>query len=117
MAAPIGQIRPQRVETLQVRRTPRVPLQAAVFLKGTDASGTEFIELTKTINISSIGACITSTHMLRHEQTVLITVPAPSQASSTLIPRETPPISAKVKWQESLGELRLFGVEFLRPLE
>src|SRR5271154_3129217 len=117
MASHIGQFRPQPVESLQARRTPRVPLQAAVFVKGTDASGTGFIEVTKTINISSIGACITSTHMLRPDQMIILTVPAPSQASSSFIPSETPPIAAKVKWQESLGDLRLFGLEFLRPLE
>ena len=117
MASHIGQMRPQRVESLQVRRTPRVALQAAVFLKGSDASGSEFIELTKTINISSIGACITSTHMLRPDQMIMLTVPAPTQVSSSFIPSETPPIAAKVKWQESFGDLRLFGLEFLRPLE
>jgi hypothetical protein len=118
MASRIDQLKgAQRVDSLQARRCSRIPLQAPVFLKGSDASGTEFIELTKTLNISSIGACITSTHMLRPEQTVQLTIPAPSQASSSLIPSETPPIAARVKWQEASGELRLFGLEFLRPLE
>src|SRR5271165_5513666 len=99
----------QRVESLPTRRCSRIPLQAPVFLKASDASGTDFIELTKTLNISSIGACITSTHMLRMDQTVQLTIPAPSQASSSLIPSETPPIAARVKWQDSVGELRLFG--------
>jgi len=31
------------------------PLQVPVFLRGTDVSGVEFIELTKTLNISSTG--------------------------------------------------------------
>jgi hypothetical protein len=107
----------QPTDSIQTRRSSRIPLQAPVFLKGSDASGTEFVELTKTLNISAIGACITSTHMLRPDQTVQLTIPAPSQASSSLIPSETPPIAARVKWQEFLGELRLFGLEFLRPLE
>jgi hypothetical protein len=107
----------QGVDSLQSRRCPRVPLQAPVFLKASDVSGAEFIELTKTLNISSIGACITSTHMLRPEQTVQLTIPAPTQASSSLIPSETPPIAARVKWHDAVGELRLFGLEFLRPLE
>jgi hypothetical protein len=106
-----------RVDYLQSRRCSRIPLQAPVFLKGSDASGVDFIELTKTLNISSMGACITSTHMLRPDQTVQLTIPAPSQASSSLIPSETPPIAARVKWHDVMGELRLFGLEFLRPLE
>lgn len=109
--------RGHRVDYLQSRRSSRIPLQAPVFLKASDASGTDFVELTKTLNISSIGACITSTHMLRPDQTVQLTIPAPSQASSSLIPSETPPIVAKVKWYEVMGDLKLFGLEFLRPLE
>ncbi len=77
----------------------------------------EFIELTKTLNIGATGACITSTHILRIDQVVYLTVPAPSPASSSLVPNETPPIAAKVLRQEVAGDMRLFGLEFLRPLE
>ena len=77
----------------------------------------EFIELTKTLNIGSAGACITSTHILRIDQVVHLTVPAPSPASSSLVPNETPPIAAKILRQDVVGDMRLFGLEFLRPLE
>jgi hypothetical protein len=33
------------------------------------------------------------------------------------VPNETPPIAARVLRQEVSGEMRLFGLEFLRPLE
>ncbi len=105
------------VEVPSTRRSPRIRLQVPVFLRGTDVSGAEFIELTKTLNISSTGACITSTHILRPDQTVHLTIPAPAPASSSLVPSETPPIIAKVLRQESAGQMRLFGLEFLRPLE
>jgi hypothetical protein len=101
----------------QRRRSPRIRLQVPVFLRGADSSGIEFIELTKTLNIGSAGACITSTHILLPEQIVHLTVPAPSPASSSLVPNETPPITAKVLRQELAGDMRLFGLEFLRPLE
>jgi hypothetical protein len=106
----------QRLET-QRRGSPRIRLQVPVFLRGTDASGVEFIELTKTLNISATGACIASAHILRPDQVVHLTVPAPSSTSSSLVPTETPPIAAKVLRQEVAGEMRLFGLEFLRPLE
>ena len=106
-----------RVESQRARRSPRIRLQVPVFLRASDTSGTEFIELTRTLNISATGACITSTHLLRPEQTVLLTIPAPSPSSSSLIPSETPPIQAKVRRQETLGDQRLFGLEFVRPLE
>ncbi len=107
----------QLVETSSTRRSPRIRLQVPVFLRATDVSGAEFVELTKTLNISPTGACITSVHILRPDQTVHLTIPAPAPASSSLVPSETPPIVAKVLRQDSAGEMRLFGLEFLRPLE
>jgi hypothetical protein len=107
----------QRVEFTSTRRSPRIRLQVPVFLRGTDASGAEFVELTKTLNISSTGACITSTHIIRPDQVVHLTIPAPSPASSSLVPSETPPIVAKVLRQDAAGEMRLFGLEFLRAIE
>ena len=107
----------QFLASSSTRRSPRIRLQVPVFVRGTDASGAEFIELTKTLNISATGACITSAHIIRPDQVVHLTIPAPSPASSSLIPSETPPIAAKVLRQDSLGEMRLFGLEFLRAIE
>lgn len=106
-----------RVGTAPARLSSRIPLQVPVFIRGTDASGVEFIELTKTLNISAIGACITSAHVLRLDQIIYLTIPAPSPSSSSLVPSETPPITARVLRQDSAGEMRLFGLSFLRPLE
>jgi hypothetical protein len=107
----------QLMEISSTRRSPRIRLQVPVFLRAVDVSGTEFVELTKTLNISSTGACITSAHILRPDQTVHLTIPAPAPTSSSLIPSETPPIVAKVLRQELAGQMRLFGLEFLRPIE
>ena len=107
----------QQLGQLQRRKSPRIRLQVPVFLRASDSSGVEFIELTKTLNIGSAGACITSTHLLRSDQIVYLTVPAPSPTSSSLVPNETPPIAARVLRQEAAGDMRLFGLEFLRPLE
>ena len=109
--------RKQFVPSSSTRRSPRIRLQVPVFVRGTDTSGVEFIELTKTLNISATGACITSTHIIRPDQVVHLTIPAPSPASSSLIPSETPPIAAKVLRQDAVGEMRLFGLEFLRAIE
>ena len=105
------------VNPTQRRGSPRIRLQVPVFVRGTDSSGVEFIELTKTLNISATGACIASTHILRHDQVIHLTIPAPSPTSSSVVPNETPPIAARVRRQENVGELRLFGLEFLRALE
>ncbi len=108
----------ERLDPVQRRRSPRIRLQVPVFLRGVDNAGVEFIELTKTLNISATGACIASTHYLRPDQVVSITVPAPSpHSSSSVVPNETPPISAKILRQSAVGDIRLFGLEFLRPLE
>src|SRR5215469_18602099 len=107
----------QGLEIRSTRRSPRIRLQIPVFVRGTDASGSEFIELTKTLNISAFGACITSQHILRTNQTVHLTVPAPSPASNSLVPSETPPILARVLRQNMAGDIRLFGLQFIHPLE
>ena len=107
----------QRVDHSNSRRSPRIRLQMPVFLRAADTSGAEFIELTKTLNISATGACVASTHILRPEQVVHLTIPAPSSAASGVVPSETPPITAKVLHQYSAGDVRLFGLEFLKPLE
>ncbi len=107
----------QSLEYSPSRRSPRIRLQVPVFLRATDLSGTEFVELTKTLNISATGACIASAHVLLPDQVVHLTIPAPSPAPSSVVPSETPPISAKVLRQDVAGEMRLFGLEFLRPLE
>jgi hypothetical protein len=107
----------QRVDPSHKRRSPRIRLQMPVFLRGADASGVEFVELTKTLNISATGACITSAHILRPDQVVHLTIPTPSPSSPSVIPNETPPIAAKVLRQDTAGDVRLFGLDFLRPLE
>jgi len=103
------------VPSSQQRQSPRIRIQIPVFLRGTDALGTSFIELTKTLNISATGACIASSHLLQLEQVIQLTIPTPSP-SSDLVPHETPPISARVRRQDAAGDLRIFGLEFLRPL-
>ena len=111
----IGEIR--GVEPQPIRRSPRIRLQVPVFVRGTDAFGSEFIELTKTLDISAFGACITSVRVLQANQTLHLTIPAPSPVSLSFVPNETPPIRARVLRQNLLGDAHLFGLEFLHPLE
>jgi PilZ domain len=104
-------------ESPQTRMASRIRLQIPIFLRGYDAKGLEFVELTRTLNISAKGACITSTHILRLGQSVQLTIPSPATSSSSMVPSETPPIMAKVRRQQALGDLRVFGLEFVRALE
>lgn len=99
------------------RRSQRIQLQVPVFIRGSDAGGADFVELTKTLNISATGACIATAHIMRPNQVIHLTFPAPSPAFSSTVPTETPPVPARVKRQELSGELKLVGLEFLRPLE
>ncbi len=109
----------QRLDYPIPRRSPRIKLQVPVFVRGTDPSGVEFIELTKTLNISATGACVASAHIMRPDQLIHLTIPAPSPASSSggILPNQTAPIAAKVRRLEPAGDLKLLGVEFLRALE
>jgi PilZ domain len=107
----------RRTEFAQSRSSSRIRIQVPVFLRASDPKGSESVELTKTLNISARGACIASSLILHMGQTVYLTIPAPSASSSSLVPNETPPITARVRRQEILGDIRVFGLEFLRPLE
>ena len=107
----------QGVQYSKLRHSPRIRLQVPVFLRGTDLSGVDFIELTKTFNISATGASIASSHLLKPDQIVQLTIPAPSPVTPSLVPSETPPIAARVLRQDLVGDTRLFGLEFLRALE
>ena len=114
---PIQLLKTQKpVSFAQQRQSSRIRIQIPIFLRGTDAMGVEFIELSKTLNISSTGACIACSHLLQMEQLIQMTIPTPSSSTSGLVPYETAPISARVRRQESAGDLRLFGLEFLQPL-
>ena len=87
-----------------------------MFIRGTDAAGVEFLDLTKTLDISATGAYLASPRALRANQLVNLTIPAPPSPTSTL-PAETPPIQARVRRQRAAHGIHLLGVEFLTTLE
>jgi hypothetical protein len=92
-------------------------LQIPIFLRGVDSAGGEFLELTKTLDISATGAFIACTRHFPEGQVVSLTIPAPSPATSTAVPPETPPISARVNRQQMAGDIHLIGLEFLKSLD
>jgi len=90
-----------------------------MFVRGVDASGSAFLDLTKTFDISSTGAFLASPRALNRDSVVQLTIPAPPPSVPALsrVPPETPPIQARIRRQENDGEMRFVGVEFLRALE
>jgi hypothetical protein len=88
-----------------------------IFVRGVDARGEEFLDLTKTLNISAVGAFLALGRLLRIGEMLTLTVPAPAPAASGLMPPPTPPIQARVRRFEATGAVNFFGVEFLKPLE
>ncbi len=99
------------------RRSPRLRLQVPVFVRGVDAKGEEFLDLTKTLNISAVGAFLATTRLLHRDDPLSLTVPAPATPASRVVPPPTAPIPARVRRLEMAGEVCLLGVEFLKPLE
>jgi len=98
------------------RRFRRIHLQVPLFIRGRDSQGEQFIELAKTLDISGLGALITSPRSLSIDAVVTLTIPAPSITSSGLVPAGMPPIQARVKRQQKAGDVHLVGVEFLKPI-
>jgi hypothetical protein len=98
------------------RRFQRIRLQVPLFIRGKDEQGDQFMELAKTLDISALGALITSPRPLSVNDYVTLTIPAPSITSSALIPAGMPPIQARVKREQEAGDVHLVGVEFLKPI-
>lgn len=99
------------------RRFQRIRLQVPLFIRGTDASGNEFLELAKTIDISCSGAKIVSPRPLQPQEMVYLTVPAPLPRSAKFGECGTGPISARLRRVERIEEMEVASVEFVRPLE
>ncbi len=106
-----------RLNPAERRRSPRIRLQVPMFVRGVDASGTDFLEVTKTLNISATGAFLASPRMLGADHVLNLTIPAPPLSGSGLVPPETPPIQARIRRQQRAGDLHLVGIEFLRALD
>jgi hypothetical protein len=87
-----------------------------MFIRATDATGTEFLDLTKTLDISATGAFLASPRQLHMNQLLNLTIPAPPVPSFT-VQAETPPIQARVRRYFDSGGIHLLGVEFVKVLE
>src|SRR3984893_13531454 len=105
-----------RLTPAERRRSQRIHVQIPMFVRGTDAAGLEFLDLTKTLDISATGAYLASPRAIRANQVVTLTIPAPSAPSATL-PAETPPIQARVRRHRAADGIHLLGVEFLKALD
>jgi hypothetical protein len=105
-----------RLTPAERRRSQRIHVQIPMFVRGVDAAGIEFLDLTKTLDISSTGAYLASPRLLRAEQLLQLTIPAPPSPSS-ILPAELPPIQARVLRHRATGGIHLLGVEFLKALD
>ena len=105
-----------RLTPAERRRSQRIHVQIPMFVRGVDAAGVDFLDLTKTLDISATGAYLASPRLLRVDQLLNLTIPAPPSPSSTL-PAETPPIQARVRRHVASGGIYLLGVEFVKPLD
>jgi len=105
-----------RLSTAERRRSQRIHVQIPMFVRGTDPAGLEFLDLTKTLDISATGAYLVSPRAMPTNQVVNLTIPAPSLPSPTLA-SETPPIQARVRRHRSAHGIHLLGVEFVKALD
>jgi hypothetical protein len=97
------------------RRSQRIHVQIPMFVRGTDAAGLEFLDLTKTLDISATGAYLASPRAVRTNELLNLTIPAPPSPSATM-PSDTPPIQARVRRHRAADGVHLLGVEFVKAL-
>ncbi|HSZ18619.1 MAG TPA: PilZ domain-containing protein [Candidatus Acidoferrum sp.] len=105
-----------RLTPAERRRSQRIHVQIPMFVRGTDSAGSEFLDLTKTLDISATGAYLASPRAIRMNQVVNLTIPAPSSPSA-MLPAQTPPIRARVRRHRTADGIHLLGVEFLKALD
>jgi hypothetical protein len=98
------------------RRFQRLHLQIPLFIRGKDAHGQPFVELAKALNISGVGALVTSPKAVNMGDYITLTIPAPSITSSALVPAGMPPIQGRVRRQQEAGDIFLVGIEFVKPI-
>jgi hypothetical protein len=104
------------ISSIERRNSQRIHVQIPMFVRGVDTAGIDFLDLTKTLDISATGAYLASPRLPRVDQLLNLTIPAPPSPSATL-PSETPPIQARVKRHSASGGIYLLGVEFVKPLD
>ena len=107
-----------RLTPAERRRSQRIHVQIPMFVRGTDAAGLEFLDLTKTLDISATGASLASPRAMGNNQLLHLTIPAPpSPSDSSKLAPETPPIQARVRRHLAMQGVHLLGVEFLKALD
>lgn len=107
-----------RLTPAERRRSQRIHIQIPMFIRGTDAAGLEFLDLSKTLDISATGAFLASSRAIRTNQLLNLTIPAPpSPSASSTLAAEAPPIQARVRRHRATDGVHLVGVEFLKALD
>jgi hypothetical protein len=99
------------------RRSSRLRLQIPIFVRGLGVHEEEFLDLTKTINISAVGACLASPRPLGLHQLVSLCIPLPSPPSPDAVPEALPAIGARVIRCHAVGDLHYVGLDFVTPLD
>jgi hypothetical protein len=59
---------------------------------------------------------LASARLPRADQLLNLTIPAPP-SSSSLLPGEMPPIQARIRRHQMIGDTYLLGLEFLKALD
>jgi hypothetical protein len=106
-----------QTDSIERRQSERLQLQIPVFLRGYTSAGQEFLELTKTVDISATGALVLSRRRFPADQLLRITIPVATDQVTGLVPPETPPIQLRVVRSVVVGDdTHLIGAQFLTPI-
>jgi hypothetical protein len=96
----------------------RLPIRIPIFLKGMDKNGTEFYELTHTVNISARGACFLSKRAFDMSADLLVSIPAPVDVHLDISEDYDSKYPAKVVRVDngSANPSKRISVRFAKPL-
>jgi hypothetical protein len=105
-----------RASRRERRAWQRIPLAVPVFVRGTDESGTNFLEFTAALNVSAGGMLVSLRHHLPRRSQVCLEIPAtsaPPPARSTAAVRNL--FARLVRVGDTPGG-QVYAFRFRRPL-
>ena len=105
-----------RLTPAERRRSQRIHVQIPMFVRGTDAAGLEFLDLTKTLDISATGAYLASPRAIRNESTRESDDSGSVVAFRDAAGRNSSDSGASAPPSAGDG-IHLLGVEFLKALD
>ena len=104
------------VSVAERRGWERLPISIPFFVRGTSASGEEFLEFATALNVSAGGMLVAVRRAIPFLTEISLEIPSSPLAALASLPRAARTLLAKVVRTEHAATYNLIGLKFSRPL-